>query len=46
MRVDQGQDSLTGKRVHASKPVTGNRKAAERALDELKITIHNQTSTP
>ena len=46
VRVDQGRDPLTGKRIQASKTVTGNRKSAERALDELKFTIHNKTSTP
>jgi hypothetical protein len=46
VRVDQGRDSLTGKRIQASKTVTGNRKAAERTLDELKFTIREQTPSP
>ncbi len=46
VRVDQGRDSLTGKRIQASKTVTGNRRAAERALDELKFTIREQTPSP
>ena len=39
LRVDQGRDPLTGRRIQASRTVSGNRKAAERALDELKFTI-------
>jgi hypothetical protein len=42
LRVDQGRDPLTGRRIQASKTVSGNRKAAERALDELKFSIRNQ----
>jgi hypothetical protein len=46
LRVDQGRDPLTGRRIQASKTVSGNRKAAERALDELKFSIRNQITTP
>ena len=46
VRVDQGRDPLTGKRIQASKTVRGNRKAAEFALDELKFSLREQRSTP
>ena len=46
LRVDRGRDPLTGRRIQASKTVSGNRKAADRALDELKFTIRNQITSP
>jgi integrase len=46
IRVDRGRDPLTGKRIQASRTVTGNRKAAECALDELKFSIREQASSP
>ena len=46
VRVDRGRDSLTGKRIQASKTVRGNRRDAERLLDELKFEIRHQSSSP
>lgn len=39
LRVDQGRDPISGKRIQASRTIRGTRRQAEDALDELRLEV-------
>jgi excisionase family DNA binding protein len=39
LRVDQGRDPISGKRIQASRTLRGTRRQAEDALDELRLEV-------